>query len=438
MAQYLQISDGTTTVDLLAGNLKLSADGWRTTTSKEKVWEIIELVSNATDANIRTTKDEIDELAEQARQYLLNPLIADPVWFLWRSEGESAKEALVFDIESEILAHDPLSSPLLGSNVVVLRLAIQRHPEYENSVATYTSSSGVSADGGKWTIGNAAGTSPERMANFIVGTSDAAYIHQKIWLGIRPLYEGVGSFVALWEAEDGSTGSGVTAPADGTASGGNKLLCDLTVTANDGLKSNITIGDIVGSNYNDFIGKYHVLARMKVASAATKVLVELAQYWSGSHSYQGTTFIEGETSWKLYSLGTVSFPPTGDKENVGSASASFQNCGFSIYANSTDDTGSLSIDCYYLIPAEHSLTILGAAVDSSTDLNLLTSPEDQVWGLGDSTQAQGGLQIAPHNWRYPVGGGLLVAVASSDSAHVLSKTLDLEVYLYPRWKTFRV
>ena len=438
MAQALSVTDGTTTVNLLAGNLKLTANGWRTKTSKKKVWENIELVSEATDANIRAAKDDLDELAEAAREYHLNEKKADAVYFKWQSDGESDKQALVYDIESEIMANDPLSSPLLGSNVVILQVAIQRHPEYETTSATNTTSNGVSADGGTWAIGNAVGTSPERISKFLIWTSDAAYVHQQIYAGIRPLYEGVGSFVALWEAEDGTapTGTTVTDP-DGTASGNKSLACDLTSSVNSGIRTIITIDDVVGSNYNHFIGKYHILARMKVASGATNVLVELAQVWKGSHSYHGTTFIEGVTVWTLFSLGTVSFPPTGDRGNIASDHADFAECGFSIFARSTDDTGTLDIDCYYLVPAEHTLTILGTAIDTTDPLTIYTDPDDQVWGLGESTLSQGGLQISPSNWRYPVGGGLMVVVAQADSGHILSKTLDLSIDLTPRWKMFR-
>ncbi len=437
MAQALSVTDGTTTVNLLAGNLKLTAAGWRTKTSKKKVWEKIELVSEASDANIRAAKDDLDELAQATRDYHRNEKNADAVYFKWQSDGESDKQALVYDIESEIIANDPMSSPLLGSDVVVLRIAIQRHPDYETTSATNDTSAGVSADGGTWAVGNAVGTTPQRISEFIIDTSDAAYAHQQIYVGIRPLYEGVGSFVALWEAEDGAMGSSKS--ADGTASGtgDNRVNCDLTSTANDGYRGIITIDDVVGSNYNHFIGKYHILARMKVASGATNVLVELAQVWKGSHSYHGTTFIEGVTDWTLFSLGTVSFPPGGDRGNIASDHADFAECGFSIFANSVDDTGTLYLDCFYLVPAEHTLTILGTKIDTTDPLTIYTDPDDQIWGLGESTLSQGGLQISPSNWRYPVGGGLMVVVAQADSAHLLSKTLDLSIDLVPRWKTFR-
>jgi hypothetical protein len=439
MAQVLQVSDGTITVNLLSGNLKLTSDGWKTQTSKEQVWENIELASSATDANIRSVKDDLDELAEQARVYHLDPNTADEVWFTWQSEGESAKQALVYDIESEIFANDPMSSPLLGSDVAILQVAIKRHPDYETTSATNVTTSFLSVDGGTWSIGNAVGTSPERISRLKISTSDVGYTHQRFYIGIRPLYEGVGSFVALWEAELGAliTGTTIKDPDSG-ASASKSLECDLTETGSDGNRTHILIDDVVGSNYNHFIGRYHILARMKVASTLTNVMIELGQYWKGSHSYHGQTFIEGETSWKLYSLGTVSFPPTGDRGNIASSHADFKNCGFTIFANSVDDTGTLFIDCYYLVPAEHNLTILGANVANTPwDLDIYTDPNDQVWGLGTSTLAQGGLQISPNNWRYPVGGGLMVVVAAADSAHQLSKTVNLSIYLVPRWKTYR-
>jgi hypothetical protein len=437
MAQVVKlVCAALTDVDLLSGNIKLSSDGWETTTSNEKVWETITLVGAATDANIRTTKDQIDDMAEQARQYNLNPRVADEVWFQWNADSESAKQALVYEIQSEILAHESLSSPLLGGDVAIMKIAIQRHPENENTSATTDTASGVSTLGGQWTIGNISGSSPQRIQKLQISTADAG-IRQEIWVGIRPLYEGVGSFTALWEAEDGGTGSGVTSPADGTASGGNKIQADLTVTANDGLKSEISIANVVGSNYNHFIGKYHVLARMKVASSATQVMVELAQWWKGSYSSQGITFVDGETSWKLFSLGTISLPPFADRGNVASGHADFDDCGFAVLANSVDDTGTLDIDCYVLIPAEHSVTILGAGVDTTDNLWLYTDPDEGQWAIGESSQALGGLQPSFENWEYPVGGGLLVVAAQASTGHTLSRTVAFSISLYPRWKSYR-
>ncbi len=97
MAALLQLSDGTTTINLLSGYFLLEAGGWSTVTSNDKVWETIDLVASATDANIRATKIDLDKLAWIAETYHNNKQKDAAVWFQWNADGETTKRALVGD-----------------------------------------------------------------------------------------------------------------------------------------------------------------------------------------------------------------------------------------------------------------------------------------------------------------------------------------------------
>src|SRR4030066_285788 len=102
MAQTLQLTDGTTTIDLIGGDLQLERGGWSTSTSRDgRIWETFRLSSNAADADIRETQIDIDILIETARRFDGNILESTPVYLEFRSDGELQKRAVVYDGETE-------------------------------------------------------------------------------------------------------------------------------------------------------------------------------------------------------------------------------------------------------------------------------------------------------------------------------------------------
>lgn len=444
MAQVLKLTDLDTEIDLLNGDFKLLDEGFTLETGRGYIWQNIDLGSTATDVTVRTTQIRIDQLIEKARSWNpdtddYDPVESDPVWLYYQSEGENPKRALVVDGETEIPGSQSKMGPLLGEDAVALRIVLKRKAEAENVIPANPSKATVSSLGGTWEIGSPSGSKDQRIAKLQVDTQTAAFSHQQIWFGIRPYYKGISSFNPLWEAEDGSLASnGGTIDADASASGGSRVTTDLSQTANGGLRGQITIGQIAGSNYDHFVGKYLVLGRMKLSDGTTQVAVEMRSYWQGSHSSAGLVYIDGTTAWTLIPLGVVMFPPTGNRNSIGSSSTAFQNLGFSIYATRVSGAGNLYMDCFVLIPAEHIVTIRGSrvTVDPIT-LYLYTDLDDHQWALGESTLSQGGLQPSFESWDYPYGGGLLVAASQADTGHNLTATLDLDMEIYPRWKTFR-
>ena len=152
MAQTLNVSDGSITVNILSGILKIEPDGWRTEKLNNKVWDLISCVSEATDAGVRSEVVNLNYLDDLAQKYKGNPLYDTPVYFNFQSEGESAKRALVTKIEVEVLGQDPLSNPLLGNSTTLVNVAIQRAEKHENTSASSASQDDVSTLGGTWAI----------------------------------------------------------------------------------------------------------------------------------------------------------------------------------------------------------------------------------------------------------------------------------------------
>ena len=138
-------------------------------------------------------------------------------------------------------------------------------------------------------------------------------------------------------------------------------------------------------------------------------------------------------------MGLISLPPTGNRDSVASGLTEFQNCGFSIFANSLDGTGSLDIDCFVLIPADHIFSADGIQIDDSPSqpIHIYTDPDDKQWVATNSTYAQGGAQPSFEEWEMPRDGAHLVIAGQNGGGHVLSETFDLDYWIYPRWRTYR-
>jgi len=449
---------GTTSVDLYSGNVKWRMGGWSTKSEgqKESVWETINVVSTTTAANIRTEFDKIDELFETATKYMSNQVRADPVWLYWQSDGESAKRSPVINGESEI-GTDQRLSPLLVTNGMTGRLAIERLSFWESESGTaFSLASGLSADGGTVAIGNDVGTLPQRINSVALKPTGADAIYQ-VWLGIRPTYNGYANFVSTWEMELGSTGNDTTASSDGVASGGSAMVCDFGGTATLVYRCEIQMNDVAASGYDDFVGRYLVLLRGRTTAGTVQVGVQ-GRYGYGITGTDTTEEIFGYTyldstvhsdDYYLYELGEVQIPPVPDRGGSVSADAGFSSFFIRLYAEKISAAaGTAFFDCLYLVPSDHMVTTKRVLIDNTAGgtANIYTGPGNHwnnnfdQWAVGhtllnNSTMLS--VEYNFHNWHYPVGGGLLVAVAQGQVNHVTGKDFDIDIELTPRWRTFR-
>lgn len=446
MAKTLQITNGTITVDLL-GILDLAANGWSTKTASdgEGIWEIFEVVAHDTDANLRTEKAKFDRLIEQARVYGKKVYESVPVVLKWDSEGETAKQSLVLDGESEILADD-IYSPLLGLNGggAIMRLAVKRHPDWESATQT-SGADNVSTLGGSFSLSlSKNGTAPGRIASLLIDNGPVT-AQESIWCGIRPTRLGSAGFVSVWEAEDGTNFTDAVDAVDATASGGDRVTIDFATNADFAKRFTLRWGQVTGGNYDDIIGRYLVLGRVKLSSAATEVAVQLRHGFAGNiagyETIVGTTYLSGVdkpalTDWNLVELGVVDIPPTGNRSGI--VSATMDDYFLLLYAERLAGA-SLYFDCFVLIPAEHLFTAKGAIVDNSGNslLNAYAGPDDFQTAVGVSGSALNyNCEFGFENWQFPIDGGLVVYASQALGLHSLSQDVDLLLTIAPRFKTF--
>jgi hypothetical protein len=449
MAQTLQLEYGGTTIDLLSGDLRLERGGWSTRTTRDgRVWETLSLVSNAADATIRATQIDIDQFFEYARAYEENILESTPVWLKWRSDGELEKRALVYDGETELKTDDCVT-PLLGVGGMRLTIAIERDKAWEEPGVYTVSTTNVNHIGGTWTIGSDIGSMAQRISKFTMtagGTSKG-----KFWMGIRDIRNGTTGFISKWEAEDGGVGTDTALAADATASpggGGNtKITCTFATVQTLALRSSLSWAAVqtVG-NYDDIVGSYLVLARMKLDAGTTEVAVQLQYGWgglgTGTATPVGTTFLSAVddaslTNWNFIELGSVDFPPTGNRDDVAITNDEIKEVELNLWAERISVAGSLDLDCYVLIPNEH-LFVAKAPTNLDATVDAWTGPDGFQYCLGKDGTTYGNMEYSFNDWYYPVGGGIMViAVQASTISQNLTDVAAMSVQLYPRWKTFR-
>jgi hypothetical protein len=449
MAKVLQLYDETAAIDLLAGNIVLEEAGLSLRSADKKIWETIGLVSGATDANIRTTKAQIDDYIERAKLYIDNPVEAKGIWLYVQSEGESAKRALIYDGSTDLVSSSVFNTPLLGRDSAIFRIALLRHPYWENPSGSAVNVNGLSAWGGKGNLGTLTGTTYGRIQRALFTSSTAARLG-KFWIGIRPSRHGTAQFTTVWEAEAGTPHSPDTSVvADGTASGGSKMQTTFASVSTMYNRFEVRLSNVVGSNFSHNIGRYLVLMRCKVSSGTTQVLVRLASGWDRftTHTEQ---IIDGKTSWNLVEMGEIQIPPTGNRDGVMTTDDALGYFGLLLSAERLSASGTLDVDGFVLVPSEHIITGDGADVYSgnSGQLDYYTAPLYPFSEKGDDQYAifrnpapVNGIQFVDYtftNWQYPIIGGTLVVAAEPwNAGHDLTATVNASLTVYPRWKSYR-
>jgi hypothetical protein len=360
------------------------------------------------------------------------------------SEGESSRRSRVHAITTET-AGDGVFTPMLGRSSARVSIAVQHDALWEDTGPTVISTTGVSTTGGVWVISNDAGSMAQRLRELIITSTWAGYL-SKFWIGIRNLREGSSGFVPLWEAENGTNILDATDVSDATASGAYNVTIDFATSAAMAKRFTLRWGQVMGSNMHHIIGRYLVLARVKLSSGTTEVAVDLRHGWggfAGMESSAGITYLSAVTdsnltSWNLVPLGTVQIPTTGNREDV--AAAEVDNYMLSLFAERLSGSGSLLVDCFILIPAEHLAVINGASVGNAAGpLELYSPPGDEPYALGKTAAAglYGNVEYSFENWNYPLGGGILVLAAQAAGSHSLSVTCNLDGELMPRWRGYR-
>lgn len=443
MAKSLYLTYNSVTANLLT-ELVLAENGFQFATGDGLMWTTFETVNADADATFRTLMAKLDTFHDGAVRFDSDNNERLSCLLIMRSEGESHRQARVHQIVTET-AGDGVLTPMLGRSAARVRVAIQHDAVWEDSGVTVISTTGVSTTGGVWVIGNDAGSMAQRIRELVATSTYAGYL-SKFWIGIRNLREGYQGFIPLWEAESGTNILDASDVSDGTASGGYRVSIDFGTSAAMAKRFTIRWGQVAGSYAHHIIGRYLVLARCKLSSSITEVAVDLRHGWAGfagMESSAGITYLSAVsnanlTNWNLIPLGTVQIPPTGNRDDL--MSAEVEGCMLSVFAERMSAAGSLYVDCFILIPAEHLVVVSGASVgNAGGPLEIYTPTADEPYALGKTAAAglYGNVEYSFENWNYPRGGGILVLAAQEATQHALSVTCNLDGEIMPRWRGYR-
>lgn len=444
MTQILQITNGTTTLNLLSGALQLEDAGWFTDTGGSgAVLETFRMSSDDTDANIRAFLADFDELMEQAENYRNDATESVAVWLKVQSEGESAARQALIYFGSHTEDTSEFDSPLLGTGTAQVVLYVHRHRLWEATSADSDSESTVNSLGGSYVLGHGAmGTAPGRISLFRVISSEVT-THNKVWVGIKPTGLGTTGFNAVWEAEDGTNYTDASDSADATASGGSKVTISYATGAGLNKRFTLRLSNVAAGNYTSFIGQYLVLGRVKLSSATTKVYIQLNSGWAGANDgpLVGDTFLDATvdsnlTNWNLIELGVCNIPQSGNR--AATFSSTVQDHFFQVFSSRESASGSLDFDCFVLIPAKHLYKAEGATITTGTNnLTHYTFPDDSQVSVGVATGINTNVAGMPSaGWVYPIDGGLLIYASQPDSQHVLGDEVAISTQVYARYKSY--
>ncbi len=188
----------------------------------------------------------------------------------------------------------------------------------------------------------------------------------RVFVGYRSSARGGSLYNAagVQEAESGSMGQDTTATTDVTASpggaGNTKVTC--TFATNTNSVTRVTINATAGS------GTYRCFARCKLTAASTGVSLA-ANYGttSGSGITNNASVTVTSTTWHMIDLGIIDHPVL--PGNTLKRLASTADLVIYIQAGRLVGTGSLDIDCLFLIPVdEYVLTAQHVGASLSTAL----------------------------------------------------------------------
>jgi len=458
--------------DLLDGTLRLTWGGYHPRSTKQvnlydqlpfgantrfshfgRVVETLELAGEAHPYDIHVATNKIEDLLEKARLYFEDPGQQLAYFLEWQSKGEPrsgtggggridpAKRALIYQGDLALTMPSGFRGGFLEAEAWAT-LTLQRHPFWEHLGWESKTFSTHTVWGGVKDLTSEAvyqGTAPARIVK--VSITELSGNPTDLWVGIRPEREGHGDYDPLWEAEDGTIvdTTDTSSSADAGASGGNQLECDF---ANDDTlieRFKITLNQAhSGDDFDHYIGRYLVLARAKVTGGSAIGGV-LKYGYPDSVVARNEERVLDEAYWRLWELGEVQIPPHPYRSGMHETTF-LREFTLSLWLERLSGSGTVYIDCFYLIPSEHLCTIhkLSDATYNAT-ADILTLPDDRVFPVvKKSSYPNTNAELAPRNWYLPVDPGFLCwAYDEPGSNHSLVVTSAVAVHHIPRWKMYR-
>ena len=464
MAVTLQVTDGTTTVNLAnttgpelgANYLPVFAEPTGDGTIPPDVTEALPVYVNiSSDDNLASTLQDIATLQRRAAEYMADPNQATPVWFHRKLTNETSAvrylvKAMHFTPDAQLGGLFDVAPAITEGRIGVI--SITHHPYGERTSAlSGAGTDNVSLFGGAcdYSGTDLVGDVPARAYYIEIDDLPAAKAFYQYWIGFRSSnrVSTPANVASLWEVEDGTPGTNSTeAGGDGTASGGGRTDCTFG-TATWQWRASISMSNVT-ANYADQKGEFVVLMRAKVNTGTAQVKLQQTGQVTTIYKF-GPVVDVAATSWTLYNLGTVKFPVR-DLHAVPIAmyAASYdQRDNLRIWGRVKPGsaTPTLSMDCLILIPCdEYFIHVKSAEVAASTGdaLRICVSPEDVPAAISVDVGSyfNGAAPVVVIGTGIPTGDGRMFICAAQDddgTAPAVGDDVDALVSAIPRWVYFR-
>jgi len=442
LANYNQ----TTTYDLLAGTLRVLQNSHNTRRAGNgTVVETMVIGGSATDANIKTALNAIDEFAEMARLFPENKQTWRSAWYEASYDGEVSKRSFIHDIQLTPLHPSKYHGMILGKGAARYELAITRSDKWEAYAASSAvTGSSVSTLAGLVTLNAIGGDVPARIERItFTGTAGGGGPVDRIWAGISPLSTGKGSFSGLWECEDGTLGATASTTTVSTATGGSPNAVSIAPdsTVRDVVRQ--SVGQMLGSNYNHMIGRYLVLLRYKL-SAAENVFLYGRYGYADNLADMSKPKLVTNTAWRFIELGEIRVPPFPLRQaalDLFGGNTAYQFI-LNILAYKEAGAGAVTLyaDSLVLIPTNHWTYSENSAIQSTAGAATRTTHftfedgEHLAVYQDASSIPQAGLTPGFRNWHLPIEGGVLVIAGERDAAQVTTDKVNVSVVYKKRFR----
>lgn len=454
MGRKLLLSNdaGTKYVNLLGGVFErrigsMGSRGW-TDGDTDPVIEVLDVtVRDATDIEIINAENDLSDLAEAAKVFPKDRLRAESVWLEENANSESARRAFVHGFQFvpySIENHDPL----LNTGAFFGKLAITRAPFWETKTKQTLTQANLSCWGGKMTITRAAyldGTKPARIQRLSLLFDNDDLV--RYWFGVRPTYQGISSFQAVWELESGTLGTDSSLAADLAASpagshpSNNMVQCSFGTSAYLLERVSMTVDQACSdANYKHFVGRYLVLLRAQMTAGSTTINVQMRSGVGDAMVIHERVTVDSQI-FKLYELGEISIPHFAYRGAVVGNDV-VKNYTIEVWAERTAGAAELCLDALCLIPSDHLVSakeVVTNSLDTGWAMEFYTFEDDETLAvLNKAGLLDPGMESSFRDFYLPVEGG--VAVLAADcmpaSEHQLDAVLDVTLDYFPRWRHY--
>lgn len=471
MADQLEIYSRTAVynIDLLSGTYVLRDGSWATSTPStstdyaaqpygsnpafqnfiEQVETMDLIAQNTTHSTIQAAQQAISQALEGARLYNQHPTwtggtlyATEPVYLRWAIDGESTKQSLIYEGALATI-NEQCAEPFISSDVSLVRMALVRHPFWEDTSVSVAGASTVDSLGGTFSFNNVDGDVWARIAMVkLYGIAGSGPLY-RTWTGIREEMAGTNHFEPVWELEDGTedpdgTGSAAFVP-DAAASGtGYVRITSPASSLTRYHTMTVAMACSAGghSDYEQQMGEYLVLCRCRVNSGTAGLQMRYG-YSSGVMFPAEEVFVTN-TSWRLLELGRVKWPPS--DIDLGTPSSYMQWAAIDIYAEQVSGTSNLDLDALVFVPTHHFWKASGANVlnTSTYSADIYTAPNDKHICLGlAASRPRYSLEYSTDNWYLPTGDSIAVVAGERETQHVLADDVGITAQYFSRWEMYR-